>query len=134
MVASSRTSKKDNSANLSYKPNGFLASINTVMPRISRHRDKCTTGHLCDRTAPVLASQFTVFANGKPILKRGDRVAPHVRPNPDYPPKRPRCIPHKANLTGSSRTVFVKGIGVGRRDDKADSGAMTGASPNVFAG
>ena len=110
-----------------------MASINTVMPRISRHRDKCRTGHGCDTTAPVLASQFTVFANGKPILKRGDRVAPHVRPNPAYPPP-PKCIPHKANLTGSSRTVFVGRIGVGRRGDKADAGAMTGASPDVFAG
>ena len=108
-----------------------MASINTVMPRISRHRDRCRTGHLCDTTAPVLASQYTVFANGKPILKRGDPVAPHVEPNPSPPPK---CIPHKANLTGSSRTVFVGRIGVGRRGDKADSGAMTGASPDVFAG
>jgi len=86
-----------------------LASINTAMPRISRHRDKCRTGHSCDTTAPVLCSQFTVFANGKPIL-------------------------HKANLTGSSRTVFVKGIGVGRKGDRADRGAMTGASFDVFAG
>ena len=111
-----------------------MASINTVMPRISRHRDKCKTGHGCNRTAPVLCSQFTVFANGKPILVRGNRVAPHVRPNPAYPPKPPKCIPHKAKLTGSSRTVFVKGIGVGRRGDKADFGAMIGASFNVFAG
>jgi uncharacterized Zn-binding protein involved in type VI secretion len=108
-----------------------LASINTAMPRISRHRDKCKTGHLCNTTAPVLASQFTVFANGKPILVRGNRVAPHFIKNPAPPPK---CIPHKAKLTGSSRTVFVKGIGVGRRGDRADFGAMTGASGNVFAG
>ena len=110
-----------------------MASINTAMPRISRHRDKCRTGHSCDTTAPVLCSQFTVFANGKPLLKKGDRVAPHVRPNPAYPPP-PKCIPHKAKLTGSSRTVFVKGIGVGRRGDKADFGAMVGASFDVFAG
>jgi len=111
-----------------------LASINTAMPRISRHRDKCRTGHSCDTTAPVLCSQFTVFANGKPILVRGNRVAPHVIKNPAYPPSPPPCIPHKANLTGSSRTVFVKGIGVGRKGDRADRGAMTGASFDVFAG
>jgi len=111
-----------------------LASINTGMPRISRHRDRCRTGHGCDRTAPVLCSQFTVFANGKPILVRGNRVAPHVIKNPAYPPSPPPCIPHKANLTGSSRTVFVKGIGVGRKGDRADRGAMTGASFDVFAG
>jgi len=104
------------------------------MPRISRHRDRCRTGHKCSTTAPVLASQYTVFANGKPILVRGNRVAPHFIKNPAFPPSPPPCIPHKAKLTGSSRTVFVKGIGVGRKDDKADFGAMLGASPNVFAG
>jgi uncharacterized Zn-binding protein involved in type VI secretion len=111
-----------------------LPAINTGMPAISRHRDKCRTGHGCTRTAPVLCSQFTVFAEGKPILKRGDRVAPHVLPNPAYPPTPPKCIPHKAKLTGSSRTVFVGGIGVGRRGDKADFGAMIRGADTVFAG
>lgn len=98
------------------------------MPRISRHRDRCRTGHLCSATAPVNASQYTVFANGKPILVRGDRVAPHkIKAGV-------RCIPHRAKLSGSSRTVFVQGIGVGRRGDKADFGAMTGASFDVSAG
>jgi len=105
-----------------------LASINTGMPRISRHRDRCRTGHLCSTTAPVLASQSTVFANGKPILVRGDRVAPHKIKIGI------RCLPHVAKLTGSSRSVFVQGIGVGRRGDRADKGAMTGASSNVSAG
>ena len=108
-----------------------MASINTVMPRISRHRDRCRTGHACSTTAPVNASQYTVFANGKPILKRGDRVAPHLILKPGDPPL---CIGHKARLTGSSRSVFVRNIGVGRRGDRADKGAMVGASFNVFAG
>ena len=100
------------------------------MPKISRNRDRCKTGHLCSTTAPVLARQSTVFANGKAILVRGDRVAPHKILV--FPPK--RCIPHAAKLSGSSRSVFVQGIGVGRRGDKADKGSMTGASPNVSAG
>ena len=104
------------------------------MPRISRHRDKCRTGHRCSTTAPVLASQFTVFANGKPILVRGNRVAPHFIKNPGFPPSPPPCIPHKASLRGSSFTVFVKGVGVGRRGDRADFGAMAQASFDVFAG
>ena len=105
-----------------------MASINNAMPRISRHRDRCKTGHLCDPTAPVLASQYTVFAEGKPILVRGDRLAPH-KIKAGF-----RCIPHPAKLSGSSRKVFVQGIGVGRRGDKADKGAMTGASFDVSAG
>ena len=101
------------------------------MPRISRHKDRCRTGHTCSTTAPVKASQFLVFANGKAILVRGNKVGRHtiLKAKP-----KPVCIPHKAKLTGSSRTVFVKGIGVGRKGDKADKGAMRGASPNVFAG
>jgi len=79
----------------------------------------------------VNASQYSVFANGKPILVKGNRVAPHFILKPGTPPK---CIPHKAKLSGSSRSVFVKGIGVGRRGDRADRGAMTGASFDVFAG
>lgn len=98
------------------------------MPRISRNGDRCRTGHLCSATAPVLASQRTVFANGKPILVRGDRVAPHKIKIGLL------CLPHAAKLTGSSRTVYVQGIGVGRRGDRADKGAMTGASFNVSAG
>ena len=101
------------------------------MPRISRNKDRCRTGHGCSRTAPVNASQSTVFANGKPIRVRGDRVAPHTILVPGTPP---RCVGHKAKLTGSSRSVFVKGIGVGRKGDRADRGAMTGASRTVFAG
>ena len=105
------------------------------MPRISRHRDKCRTGHKCDTTAPLLASQFTVFAEGKPILKRGDKVAPHVLSNPAYPPTPPPCIPHKnQKLKTSSFRVFVKGIGVGRKGDKADFGSMIGAARTVHAG
>jgi uncharacterized Zn-binding protein involved in type VI secretion len=109
-----------------------LASINTAMPRISRHKDRCRTGHACSGTAPVNASQYTVFANGKPILVKGNRVAPHFILKTAG--GRPRCVGHRAKLTGSSRSVFVGNIGVGRRGDRADKGAMTGASFNVFAG
>jgi hypothetical protein len=101
------------------------------MPRISRNKDRCRTGHLCSTTAPVNASQFTVFANDKAILIRGDRVGRHTILIPTDPP---RCVGHRAKLTGSSRTVFVRNIGVGRKGDRADFGAMIGASFNVFAG
>ena len=98
------------------------------MPRISRNRDRCRTGHKCSFTAPVLAKQGSVFANGKAILTRGAPVAPHRIKFGIY------CIPHRARLTGSSRSVYVQNIGVGRRGDRADFGSMRGCSPNVFAG
>jgi uncharacterized Zn-binding protein involved in type VI secretion len=105
------------------------------MPAVSRHRDKCATGHKCDTTAPVLASQFQVHAEGKPILRNGDRVAPHVIKNPSFPPSPPPCIPHpNQKLTGGSRSVFVNGRPIGRRGDRADFGKMIQAASTVFAG
>jgi len=98
------------------------------MPRISRHRDRCRTGHRCDGSAPVLASQSEVFAEGRAILVRGNKVAPHKIKVGDF------CVKHSAILSGSSSTVFVKGIGVGRRRDRADNGSMTGAADSVSAG
>jgi len=105
------------------------------MPRISRDKDRCKTGHLCTRKAPVNASQNSVFINGRPALRRGDKVKPHTRnyPNPTPPPKW-ICLIHNAKVKGSSGSVFVGGIGVARRGDRADKGSMIGASGNVFAG
>ena len=109
-----------------------MASINTAMPRISRHMDLTSTGHGCNRTAPVLASQSTVFAEGKAILVRGNRVKTHLIPRKKKPLK---CIAHKnAKLKGSSISVFVGNIGVGRKGDRADKGAMRQAAFTVHAG
>ena len=112
-----------------------MASINTAMPRISRDKDMCRTGHVCTTKAPVNASQRSVFVNGRPALRRGDKVKPHTRdfPNPDAPPPF-ICLVHKAKVKQGSRRVFVSGIPVARKGDKADDGAMVGASRNVFAG
>ena len=104
------------------------------MPAVSRNKDRCRTGHLCTKSAPVNASQFTVFANGKPLLRRGDQVKRHTIKVFGPPPHYPKCLMHGASVKGSSRTVFAQGIGVARRGDRADKGSMTGRSPNVFAG
>ncbi len=100
------------------------------MPAVSRNKDRCRTGHRCTGSAPVRASQFNVFANGKALLRRGDQVKPHTILVPGVPPK---CLRHGASVKGGSRKVFVKGVGVARRGDRADKGSMTGASQNVFA-
>tara|TARA_Y100001938_G_scaffold149131_1_gene234968 strand:+ start:1219 stop:1515 length:297 start_codon:yes stop_codon:yes gene_type:complete len=98
------------------------------MPKISRHKDRCKTGHPCTGSAPVNATQYTVFANRKPVLRKGDPVQPHTIL------VGVRCLMHKAKVRRGSRKVFAKGIGVARRGDSADKGAMTGASQNVVAG
>ena len=105
-----------------------MVSINTGMPRISRHQDLCATGHLCDDTAPVLSTQSTVFAEGQSMLRFGDPVAPHKI-------KRVLCVPHpNQKVKSSSQTVFAEGIGVGRYGDRADDGFMIGAAFTVHAG
>ncbi len=107
-----------------------MASINTGMPRVSRNRDLCVTRHPCNPTAPVIAKQYSVFANGKPILTKGSKVARH-----NWKPGLV-CQAHLNQvLNASSRTVFAEGIGVGRKGDRADTkGAMKGASQDVLAG
>ena len=105
-----------------------MASINTVMPRISRNMDRCRTGHPCTTSAPVKATQNSVFANGRPLLRRGDPVVPHTIKVGI------KCLRHGANVRGSSRSVFARGVAVARRGDRADFGSMTGASFKVSAG
>ncbi len=98
------------------------------MPRISRHRDRCRTGHTCTGSAPVNTTQYSVFANGKPVLRKSDPVQPHTIRVGIV------CLIHPAKINQASRSVFANGIGVARRGDSTDKGAMTGASGNVVAG
>ena len=101
------------------------------MPSICRHKDRGNTGHLCSTTAPVLATQRTVFANNRPIARRGDPAGPHKILKPGKPPK---CIGHKAKLNRGSLKVFVANKGVGRHNDSFDRGKMQPGSRDVFAG
>ena len=128
-MASNRTSKKANSANLNYNISGFLPAINTfIMPQVSRNGDLCFTGHPCTRVAPVMATQFTVFINGIPSLKQADPVAPHLIKSGII------CIPHSAFVNRGSSSVFVRGIPIARVGDSTDFGGLFRGSNNVFAG
>ena len=98
------------------------------MPKLSRHKNRCATGHLCTPSAPVNTTQYTVFANGKEVLRKGDPVQPHTIKEGDF------CVNHGAEVNLGSTTVFVDGIGVARRGDSTDQGSMTGASEDVVAG
>ena len=100
------------------------------MPRISRHNDLAKTGHGCSVVAPVRASQFSVFANSRAVLRPGDKLKPHKILV--APPK--RCVGHQAKVNRGSRTVFAQGIPVARVGDSADKGAMKQGSFTVFAG
>ena len=102
------------------------------MPAISRHlRDKAKTGHPCTSRAPVIATQFTVFANGIPMNRLGDQLKPHTILVPCDDGL--CCKMHGASVKGGSRSVFAQGRPVARAGDRADLGACTSKS-NVFAG
>ena len=102
------------------------------MPAISRDLiDLAYTGHGCTRVIPVKATQGSVFANGKPMLRPGDPLLPHTIPAPC--PPGPCCIPHFHIVWGMSPNVFAEGRQVSRKGDGADGGAMIMGSPNVFA-
>tara|TARA_B100000214_G_scaffold325430_1_gene262962 strand:- start:1401 stop:1700 length:300 start_codon:yes stop_codon:yes gene_type:complete len=98
------------------------------MPRISRHNDLAKTGHGCSTVAPVRASQFSVFANSKAVLRPGDKLKPHKIL------VGLRCVGHQAKVNRGSRTVFAQGKPVARVGDSADKGAMKQGSFTVFAG
>tara|TARA_B100001989_G_scaffold222212_1_gene175506 strand:+ start:321 stop:626 length:306 start_codon:yes stop_codon:yes gene_type:complete len=101
------------------------------MPRLSRMSDKARTGHKCTTVIGVRATQFEVFANNKPVARRGDPTKGHTILAPNDPP---RCIGHKAKINRGSRTVFAKGIPVARVGDSTDKGRMIQGSRTVHAG
>ena len=101
------------------------------MPGISRDLiDLAYTGHKCTTVIPVKATQGSVFANGKAMLRPGDPLLPHTIL---VCGERCYCIGHFAVVSGSSPNVFVQGRQVSRKYDSADFGRMIMGSPNVFA-
>ena len=99
---------------------------------LCRHADKGRTGHTCDGTAGTIASQGTVFANGRPVVRRGDKAMYHTilvcKGRDCY------CVGHRAKVNAGSSTVFCQGIPVARVGDSFDFGSMIQGSGNVFAG
>ena len=102
------------------------------MPAIARDLiDLAATGHACTRVIPVKATQGSVFANGKAMLRPGDPLLPHTILVPCG--ETTCCVGHFAVVWGSSPNVFAQGRRVSRKYDSADFGRMIMGSPNVFA-
>jgi len=98
------------------------------MPAVSRKGDSLSTGHICTSTTTLdTPAQGTVFANSILVARIGDPTVSH--PFPPAPP----CVPHIATVGAGSPNVFVEGLAVARKGDKADAGNMTQGSGNVFA-
>jgi len=105
------------------------------MPSLCRHGDLGSTGHKCTRKIGTIASQRTVFANGIPVSRNGDKSMKHLILVPCPPPAGKKCcVPHKSQINRGSNAVFVQGIGVAREGDSHDAGEMLPGSFNVFAG
>ena len=99
--------------------------------RLCRHADLGKTGHLCTTVIGVQATQGVVFANGIPVLRRGDPAFPHKIQNPNRPP---RCKPHSSKVNRGSSSVFCLNIPVARVYDSFDQKFMIKGSANVFSG
>lgn len=102
------------------------------MPGISRDLiDLAKTGHGCTAVIPVKATQNTVFANNRAMLRPGDPLLPHTIPAPC--PPGPCCVFHFHIVWGFSPNVFAEGRPISRRGDGADMGSMIMGSANVIA-
>lgn len=98
------------------------------MPQVARIGDSFATGHPCDGSSVIAQGSPNVFANGIPVSRRGDMSAVHAVKVGD------ECVPHAVPISGGSGSVFANGIAVARIGDGIDAGAITGGSPNVWAG
>jgi len=98
------------------------------MPMISRDMDLAATGHGCTKVIGVKATQYTVFANGRPVLGPGDPCLPHVIQ------VGPFCKGHFGAVNVGSFRVYANGRPVSRVGDSTDLGALIQGSRNVHAG
>ena len=98
------------------------------MPAVARIGDPFATGHPCDGASTIAGGSGNVFANGIGVSRRGDPSASHTRLVGK------RCLPHTVSIIGGSAAVFVNGVSIARVGDAIDAGAITGGSPDVFAG
>ena len=98
------------------------------MPAVARIGDPFATGHPCDGASTIAEGSGNVFANSIGVSRRGDNSASHNLLVGDV------CVPHSVPITGGSAAVFVNAISIARVGDAIDKGAITGGSPDVFAG
>ena len=97
------------------------------MKSVCRHNDLGFTGHTCSRTAPALATQFTVKANNIDVLRQGDPAGFHTIL------RGRKCKEHDAKINQGSRNVFVERIPMARTSDSFDFGEMFQGSFDVFS-
>lgn len=90
------------------------------------------TGNRCSNPVTTSVDEVnssSVFANGKLIPVRGNKVAPHNRKG---------CVPDESTLDKYSPNVFIGNKEIGRKDDHYATGTseenvINQGSPNVYA-
>lgn len=98
------------------------------MPAVARIGDPFSTGHPCDGSSVIAEGSPNVYANGIPVSRLGDLSASHLILVGDV------CVPHAVPIASASSSVFANSIQLARVGDSIDKGAISGGSPDVFAG
>ena len=98
------------------------------MPAVARIGDPFSTGHPCDGSSVIAEGSPNVYANSIPASRVGDSSASHLVLVGDV------CVGHAVPIAAGSSTVYANGIALARVGDAIVAGAITGGSPNVFAG
>ncbi|MGH1485270.1 MAG: PAAR domain-containing protein [Cellvibrionaceae bacterium] len=76
--------------------------------------------------SPITAGSGDVFTNSIPAARKGDSLAPHVKP---------KSKPHGRSIKAGSGSVFINGKQAARVGDPIDCGGTVAAgSGNVFIG
>ena len=103
------------------------------MPGVSRQGDKTTTGHTCNKIAPISASSTGVFANAKRLSHRSAPVGPHtILVCYPGPPRVCVCENHSTTVKGGSPNVFVANKPVAHFGVRADKGKVFQSSSDVI--
>ena len=98
------------------------------MPAVARIGDPFSTGHPCDGSSVIAQGSPDVFANSISASRVGDSSASHLILVGGV------CVPHSVPIAAGSSTVYANGIALARVGDAIDAGAISGGSPDVFAG
>ncbi|WP_395343628.1 PAAR domain-containing protein [Ningiella sp. W23] len=76
--------------------------------------------------SPIIAGSGDVFINHIPAARKGDALAPHVKP---------KSPPHGRSISQGAPTVFINNKPAARVGDAIDcGGSVAMGSPNVFIG
>lgn len=100
------------------------------MPSVARIDDVCT-GHLLFPPRKVIEGSGDVFANGRPVHREMDKLAPHCLPEPVDG----ILVCHEGFLSLGLGSVLVNGRPIARKGDPVSCGGeIDTGSPNVLAG